>query len=193
MECEKFWLECPVQLFKSLDIVPEKSMCVGSKLNALTRLALLISLVLFVAKIKEWYMFLIGALVFVVFSYFVCNGTKEGFSGIQTLNPVWYHDQSTPIESIDAMCNQDYELVDDHYTNDVEYIDTEYRPRLYFGVSRLMPDEEDQFENLDRQQLQRLNTEKYADRTIEARESIVQIFKKELEERFEPDEYYESY
>lgn len=193
MECEQFWLESPVALFDSLDIVPEKSMCINSKLNAATRLAILISIVLYVAKIKEWRLFLGGALIFIVLVFFACRGSKEGFRAIQTLNPVWYHDQTTPIESIDSMCNQDYEMIDDNYTNDVEYIDTEYRPKLYFGHSNLMPDEEDQYEGLDRVQLQRLNTEKFANRTIEARESMVQIFKKELEERFEPDEYYESY
>lgn len=194
MECEKFWLRCPLSLFNSLDILPEKSMCTSEKLNALTRLAVLISLVLLIAGNDKWYLLLLGTIVFVIVAYFLCNIRKQGFKSIQTLNPIWYHDQSTPIESVDSMCNQDYELVDDTYVNDVQYIDTEYRPRLYFGTSKgLMPDEEDQFENLDRKQLRRLNTEKFANREIEARESIVQIFKKELNERFEPDEYYESY
>lgn len=195
--CEKFWLERPLDLFVSFDILPEQSMCTGSKLNAATRLALVIAAVLYVAKIDEWRIFLLSVLALIVFIFFMCrrNESREGYTDVQVLNPVRYHDQSTPVESIvDSMCDDDYELVDDNvYTNDVEYIDSEYKPRRYFGVSRLMPDEEDQYENLDRRQLQRINTEKYADRIVEARESIVEIFKKELNERFEPDEYYESY
>lgn len=195
--CEKFWLERPIDLFSTFDILPEKSMCTGSKLNAATRLAFVISAVLYLSKIDEWKIFFFGTMAMLIVAFFICrkNEKREGYSDVQVLNPVWFHDQSTPIESVvDNMCDDDYELVDnDVYTNDVEYIDSDYKPRRYFGVSKLMPDEEDRYDGFDRRQLQRINTEKYADRIVESREASVSIFKKEIQERFEPDEYYESY
>lgn len=195
--CEQFWLECPIALFQNFDIVPEKSMCHNNKLNAATRLAVLVSVVLYFAEIKNWYIFLgLSIALIIALKYLFCNKSdkKEGYKTIQTLNPVWYHEQELdPIESIDTFCDNDYEMLDDGIVDDIEYIDTEYQPKRWFGVSRLMPDEEEQLEGLDRRQLQQLNTSKFADREVEARESIVHIFKKELQERFEPDEYYESY
>jgi len=196
MECEKFWLECPLSLFKHVDILPQKSMCEDSKLNAITRLALVISLVLFFSKIKEWRHFLIGSLVFVLFLKYIIKGCKEkeNFKSVRVLNPISYNDQSTPIDYIDSICDGEADHYDhDLREDDIEYIDDTFEPRNEFGVSRLMPDEEVQPEGMDRKQLQFMNNVKFAERTIEARESVVQFFKKELAERFEPDEYYESY
>lgn len=197
-ECEKFWLEHPLSLFTNFDILPERSMCTSSKLNAATRLSLVIALVLYFAKIENWYLFLAVSLTFIVLlKYVFCKQlSREEYTSIPTLNPVWYHDQSTPIESIDSRCGEDFELISDdasYIENDIEYVDDEFQPRRFFGVSNLMPGEEEQPENLDRKQLQQLNSCKFADRTVEARESIVHIFKKQMAERFEPDEYYESY
>lgn len=194
MECEKFWLECPLSLFESFDIIPEKSMCTNSKLNAATRLAILISIVLYFAKIKEWYLFLGGALTLIILSKYVfCSGTKEGYKEIPTLTPVWFHKEPiTPVEQLDAICNADFEMVEDE-VDDVEYVDDEYQPRRHLGISNMMPDEEELPDHMDRRQLQQLNTSRYADRIVAAREDVVKFFKKEMQERFEPDEYYEGY
>lgn len=229
MDCEKFWFEHPPAILHNFEILPEKSMCMDAKLNALTRLAIIISIILYFAKIEEWKYFAIGSIVFIlVLRYIVYRQqSKEGFDpsamalpaarncdgDIKTLTPVVYHDQSynghTPIDNIEGCktcgINDTYEKIDDtpsnsqpnkcNLVNDVEYIDDEdYKPKNFFGVTSLMPDDEydhvsGKYEGLDRKQLQYLNTQKQAEREIEAREGIVQFIKQEMDERFEPDEY----
>lgn len=179
MECEKFWLEKPVELVNNFDILPEKSMCMDSKLNAATRLALIISLVLFFSKIDKWQYFLVGSIVFIiVLKYIVYKPKKENFKPcFKALNPIGYNSQSTPIEAIDRACDM------------VEYYDDEYEPKSAFGVSKLMPDEEGIDYNMDRNQLQFLNTNKYAERIVESRNATSMYFVQAMNERFADDEY----
>lgn len=203
MECEKFWLEHPASLFSNFDILPERSMCANAKLNAATRLVLIISIVLLFSKINDWYMFLLAGISLVLFLKYAVCGQRENFTELplQPLNPILVHSQTTPIESIDAINDTecgDYEMLgedggDSTPINDVEYVDEQYKPKRYFGYSNLMPHEEEVPEGMDRKQLQYLNTNRYAERMCEARDATTFFIRKEMQERFEPDEYYESY
>jgi len=199
MECEKFWLEHPLSLFTDFNILPEKSMCTDSKLNAATRLVLVISAVLFFSKIDQWYVFMLASILFICLLKYAFCRNKEGFTEIplQPLNPLLRHCQETPIDAIDSHCDGDFEMLQSEdgetIVNDVEYIDDEYRPRRYFGVSQLMPHEEDQNDyDMDRRELQFLNTNRYAERICEARDATTYFVRREIEDRFGPDEYFES-
>ena len=63
---EKFWLEDPAALFSSFSILPQDGMTQNQKLNALTRLSLILSLILFGCGCGYAIYFLIGSLVVIV-------------------------------------------------------------------------------------------------------------------------------
>ena len=56
------WIEKPVELIQSLEVVPRTSMSKSGLLNAMTRLILIITLVLFLIGISGWWLFLILSL-----------------------------------------------------------------------------------------------------------------------------------
>ena len=74
-----FWLFDPCVLLDLKHIVPSKHMSLDAKLNAVTRLAIIISLVMYFMKVKYWFVFLVLALMMVVFVKLNC-GSREGFS-----------------------------------------------------------------------------------------------------------------
>ncbi len=75
MSSDKFWLDEPCILFGELAIIPTKDMSRNAKLNALTRLALLVSAGLWVGKYKEWSTFLMLSVLFIVLVY--CAGDQK--------------------------------------------------------------------------------------------------------------------
>lgn len=73
---ENFWTEEPCALFDELSFIPTKSMSRAEKLNALTRLILIVALIMYFMKYKQWLTFLvIGVVVIIVLNY----TQKEGF------------------------------------------------------------------------------------------------------------------
>lgn len=75
MPSDKFWIDEPCVLFTELSIIPTKDMSRNEKLNALTRLVLLIAAGLWVAKYKQWKAFLLLGILFVVLVY--CAGDHK--------------------------------------------------------------------------------------------------------------------
>ncbi len=67
---DKFWIENPAVLLSSLDVFPNSDMSEEERLNAITRLIIVISVILLVMGYKEWLIFLIIGIVFVVIIYF---------------------------------------------------------------------------------------------------------------------------
>lgn len=74
---EKFWVEEPCSLFGDMTFFPTKSMTKTEKLNALTRLAIAISIVMYFMKYDHWFTFLILAiLIIIILNY---SGNSETF------------------------------------------------------------------------------------------------------------------
>lgn len=71
MSCERFWLEEPAALLKSTIIIPECGMTVAARLNALTRLILLITLLLWIFCVARWWLFLLFGLLLVVILFYL--------------------------------------------------------------------------------------------------------------------------
>lgn len=66
---EQFWLERPQDLFLSFTILPTPDDTLDQKLNAVTRLALIITLILFLAGWKHWATFLMVILISLTIVY----------------------------------------------------------------------------------------------------------------------------
>lgn len=91
---ERFWGFSPLDLFKSLTIVPDKNMSLDAKLNALTRLVILITAGMAVAGFDLWWIFLIAG-IGIVFLVKILNqngvggGSREEGYSLLAPNPVY--------------------------------------------------------------------------------------------------------
>nr|WNL49785.1 transmembrane domain containing protein [Marseillevirus sp.] len=82
---EKFWAEDLCDLFCNLSIIPKASMSFDAKLNAITRLVIIISVIAYFLKYQYWYIFLLVSLgVIILFKYSRKEPKKEGFTIPQT-------------------------------------------------------------------------------------------------------------
>jgi hypothetical protein len=79
----KFWLENPVEIFKSLEIVPLDNMRLSDQINALTRLLVFLFILAILFDCKYSYHFFCLGLIILIFIYYFQNNkamTKEGFT-----------------------------------------------------------------------------------------------------------------
>lgn len=133
----KFWLEDPTVLVKSFSIFPDEKMTRNEKLNALTRLAVLISAGLYWAEYQYWSTFLLVAILGIIAMKYACPPAEksEGFSIPPTYNGVNYQEtvlaptfaeewQIPPIE---------YDLVDEVY--DEDDVEGTYGPMMTYPRS----------------------------------------------------------
>lgn len=68
---EKFWLEEPLSLFRNTSIIPQCGTSAASRLNALTRLIILITILLFFFGFGCWWLFLLLGLLLVIVLYYL--------------------------------------------------------------------------------------------------------------------------
>lgn len=76
-DATKFWIEDPSILFTDLVFFPTAGMTREQKLNALTRLAVVIAGAMYVMEYKHWSTFLLGSVLFLVIVEYA-EKTKEG-------------------------------------------------------------------------------------------------------------------
>lgn len=75
---ERFWLEEPISLFYSANLIPQCTMTVAERLNALTRLILVITLILYLFCLGQWWLFLILGILLVIVLYYLSKGDSTG-------------------------------------------------------------------------------------------------------------------
>lgn len=104
---EKFWLEDPSVLFTNLEVVPKKDMTQNEKLNAMTRLIVVVSLVLLVMNKPWWVTFLIvGVVAVALVKALDKDNRRESFTALATytdpsvnqtiVSPLWSEEFRVP-------------------------------------------------------------------------------------------------
>ena len=89
---ERFWLEKPIDLFKSLNPVPDCNAGLATKMNSLSRMVIVIALFMYALDYNFWLPFLIAGLLAIVLIYYSQqnkgqnNGQRENFSPIFNTN-----------------------------------------------------------------------------------------------------------
>ena len=74
---DKFWVEDPCILFSDMAIFPVKNMTKSEKLNALTRLAIIIAITMYFMEYENWFVFLsLAVLIIIIINYY---GHSESF------------------------------------------------------------------------------------------------------------------
>ena len=84
---ERFWLEEPVSLLRSTTLIPQCGMTTAARLNALTRLVLLVALILYLFCVGRWWLFLLLGLLLVVILYYL-DQQSQNRAGILVENYV---------------------------------------------------------------------------------------------------------
>ena len=80
---ERFWLEEPLSLLRSATIIPYCGMTISARLNALTRLVLLISLILWLFCFRQWWLFLFLGLLMIIILYYLDQQTRDNVSFVE--------------------------------------------------------------------------------------------------------------
>lgn len=76
MQSEKFWTEDPCALFTEMTLLPSVKMSREEKLNSLTRLIILITIVMYAMGYKNWLIFVLVAVLAVILLNY-CGKNKD--------------------------------------------------------------------------------------------------------------------
>lgn len=154
MQEEKFWMQDPSVLITNIRLFPVSCMSFDEKLNALTRLAIIGSIAMYVAKYENWLYFLLGSLLVIGFAKI--GSQKEGFSldpiptfqdnslGQTYLNPQFVEEWPAVLPDRD----EDYIPLDDNTQQHDLFVGFEEPPRegrphaQYFTRTNLLPSDE---------------------------------------------------
>lgn len=112
---QKFWIEDPCILVTDFNIVPMASLSMNERLNALTRLILIITAGMFFYQQKHWLIFLLVGMMVVFFIKISSEARKEGFS-----IPPTYTDGAEPLTTIPPLHAEEWQSpppIYDEYTN----------------------------------------------------------------------------
>lgn len=66
-----FWINDPRALFSSTDLVSRDNMTNAERLNALTRVIVIISIIMFLVRFPLWWLFLLIGLIFVIILFYM--------------------------------------------------------------------------------------------------------------------------
>jgi len=72
-----FWLEKPSSIFDNFILIPQPGMTEDERLNALTRLVIVVALVLYVLKIGSWVLFFVLGMILVIILYLRSKRYKQ--------------------------------------------------------------------------------------------------------------------
>lgn len=76
----KFWFEDPSALFQTFDITPNVNMTDAERLNAMTRVIIIIAAVMFLVKFPAWWLFLCLGLIVVIVFWYIIKGREQTYN-----------------------------------------------------------------------------------------------------------------
>ena len=193
---EKFFVEDPCQLFAHLYIFPTQSMTIDEKLNALTRLAIIISLIMFALDYNHWFTFLILSLLFIVLIKYVGkknSAGKESFSIVPTydstdfqttiVSPLFSEEWQIPPPAYDLYTQVPYGKND---TFDEPMKPSSYPYGQYLTRTNLLPSDE-YYTHLQcggPSQAREYYNSAFLRQRLANQENMTRLYKKKLERRY---------
>jgi Family of unknown function (DUF5762) len=194
----KFWLEDPSILVSDLVFLPTVEMTREQKLNALTRLAVAVTVVMYLTECEYWSTFLLTSMLAIVVMQYMCKIKdkkvgKEGFTVVPTrisddfqttvVAPVFAEEVRVPPPAYDMYTNVAYEEPP---------FDEPIRPQAYpYGQyltrTNLLPSDEyfiAQNPTGGARQAREYANSKFLQHDMAFREDMTRIFKKKLARQF---------
>jgi len=74
-----FWFEDPSVLFQTFEIMPNQEMTDAERLNAMTRVIIIITAIMFIVKFPLWWMFLVIGIISVIVLWYIIKGRSEEY------------------------------------------------------------------------------------------------------------------
>lgn len=81
----EFWIDDPKKLFQTWEIVPNDAMSEGERLNAMSRVIIIVSVIMLFARFPAWWIFLLLGLLVVVVLWYTIKGRVERDKQIEYL------------------------------------------------------------------------------------------------------------
>lgn len=72
-----FWIEDPSALFQTFDVIPDMNMTDAERLNAMTRVIIIITVIMFLFKFQAWWLFLCLGLIVVIIIWYIVKGREQ--------------------------------------------------------------------------------------------------------------------
>lgn len=72
-----FWFENPSELFSTFDLIPNADMNNAERLNAMTRVIIIISAIMFAFKFPVWWIFLGLGMIIIIILWYIIKGQEE--------------------------------------------------------------------------------------------------------------------
>lgn len=96
---ERFFLEKPSDLFAQFKLLPCKEDTIDVKLNSITRLVLVLTLIFILVKWKHWQTFLVSSLILIIFVYLIKDSTYNEYFN-EDMDDFKYYDISSSRKSM---------------------------------------------------------------------------------------------
>ncbi len=188
----KFWLNDPCVLVTDFNLAPNSSLSMNEKLNALTRIILLGSIIMYAMDYQYWFVFLIVGILIVLAIKLLSvqnNNMKEGFS----IPPV-YVDGAEPVTTIPPIHAEEWQVpppIYDEYTNAPspegkcgEY--NEQRPIYgqYISAHRLFPYQGQELQNKSLNDAQLYMNDEFTRDTLQHRNDMIRTFTNKLDRTY---------
>lgn len=196
MADEKYWVEDPCTLFTNLRVVPMNNMSKDEKLNALLRLSIIITIVLYFCEFTQWFTFLLLAvLANVLLKYVGDNRKSKDDKEHFTITPTYLglDFEQTTVAPLFAEEWQIYPPAYDLYTQIPPPADFEaplkpqnYPYGQYLTRTNLLPNDEYHARMLNggTRDAREFANDAWTRNTIAHRDNATRIFKKSLQRRF---------
>lgn len=72
-----FWFENPSTLLRNFDVMPQSDMNDAERLNAMTRMVIIIAIIMFVAQFQLWWLFLALGLITVIALWYLVKSREQ--------------------------------------------------------------------------------------------------------------------
>ncbi len=74
-----FWIDNPAILFQSAEIIPHDAMNNAERLNAMTRIVIIISILMFLYNFPFWWLFLGLSIIFIIIYWFFMQEREKTY------------------------------------------------------------------------------------------------------------------
>lgn len=186
MSSEKFFIEDPSVLFTNIRIFPLEDMTRDEKLNALTRLSIVIAVILYFLQYEYWLTFLILALLIIVLLKYATKveraefATKEDFTLVPTYIPE--EQQIYPLEEYSGSLPI-YPHRENYSGSTPNY---EYPHREFFSRTTLLPRDEFETHALGggSNQARRYVNRSFVRNELAYRDNLMRTYERQMARRF---------
>lgn len=80
-----FWTDDPAVLFQTFEIIPNSSMSEAERLNAMTRVIIIISAIMFLMKFDGWWTFLLLGIIVVIILWNIIKPNGQSYKSNEFL------------------------------------------------------------------------------------------------------------